>query len=210
MKSIFVTGASGQIGSALVPLLAKKYKVYCLVRSKLKYKHKNIVEIKGDIQSRSSVKMIPKNVFAIIHLAAYKYNTKTLEEMRMINTQGTKNLFSSNKAHFIYISTWLAKHPEKTGFYGITKLEAENLVKKRKHNYTILRLPHIYNLSVKSKFITKYILPLYLLLRYRLVREIAPLNVKDTANAISYIIGKREYFNKSLYVTGAKSFKPTA
>ena len=45
MKSILLTGGTGFIGSYLIYELAKKYKVFTIVRKKKIYKNKNIVAL---------------------------------------------------------------------------------------------------------------------------------------------------------------------
>jgi len=125
MKTILITGTSGFIGSHLVQKLVKDFKIISLSRS--------------DLNSQKIIQQSTKGVSTIIHLAAQKYNTNDLNQMRKVNVGITKNLLRfAGSAHFIYISTWLAKYPDKTGLYGLTKNEAEEQVKKGGLNYFTL------------------------------------------------------------------------
>lgn len=204
MKKILVTGASGFIGSHLIKELVKDFQVNCLVRKDLKFDHPNITIFKGDLLSPQAIKDSTREVSTIIHLAAQKYNTKDLEAMRKINVQGTKNLLRfAGDTHFIYISTWLAAYPQKTHYYGQTKKEAEDKVKKYGKKFTILRLPHIFGPSKTSLIFTKYLLPVYLLLRYRVRPIYNPIDIYSLCITIKKILGNKKYFKKSYYLVSS-------
>lgn len=193
MKKILVTGASGFIGSHLAKELVKNFKIICLSRS--------------DLQHQKIMQQSIKGVSAIIHLAAQKYNTKDLNQMRKVNVGITKNLLQfAGDIHFIYISTWLAKYSDKTGFYGLTKKEAEEEVKKSGLNYTILRLPHIFGSSKTSLIFTKYLLPVYLKLKYNIKPLYPPADISQIVKGIKGVIIQKKFYNKSFYVTSEKTF----
>lgn len=193
MKTILVTGASGFIGSHLIGVLRKNFKVRI---------------IRGtDLHSFKKIKNATLGVSGVIHLAAIKYNLANLGELRKVNVQYTQNLLKfAGNTHFIYISTWLAAYHEKTGFYGQTKKEAEDEVKKSGKNFTILRLPHIYSTSKTSLIFTKYILPAYLKFRYNIKPLYPPANVSQIVQAIKKVITQKRFYKKSFYVTGEKTF----
>ncbi len=71
MKTVLVTGASGQIGSYVLELLSRKYEVIGVDLKPYPFNEefKDLVKI-GDLRSYEFVKNIVKDVDAIIHLAA--------------------------------------------------------------------------------------------------------------------------------------------
>ena len=122
---IFITGATGFVGSNLLPELTPKYKVTCLVRNREKgealKKCFTLDYVIGDITDSESLKSInPEEYDVVIHLAAMGHVSATSEEafnlFTGINEGGTKNLievFSQNKnlRSFIHFSSTAAMGP---------------------------------------------------------------------------------------------------
>lgn len=208
MKRILLTGATGFIGSRLVRLLLEDHKVICLSRKNVGVQHPNTETVKGSLHSIKAIERAAKDADVIIHLAAIKYNITSLSKMRKVNVGGTKNLlrFAKN-SHFIFASTWLAAYPEKTGFYGQTKREAEEIVKLTSQKYTILRFPHIFGPSIQSKIATLYLLPLYQRLRYGVSPIYKPLEIDRLCLAIKKMVNNEKYYGKSLYVKNENSLE---
>ena len=108
MKRILVTGYTGFIGSHLVDSFKKNYEIFGLSRSN--NKNSDIVQIKGDIRNITA-KKIPKNLDAIIHLAAttdVMYCQKNPVECFDVNVNGTQNMLEITRQlgiKFFYIST---------------------------------------------------------------------------------------------------------
>ena len=72
MKNILLTGSSGFIGSNLLNELSKKYKIYCIVRSKnKKLKKRNVVDIYFKNYINLNKKLSKINVFSVIHCATH-------------------------------------------------------------------------------------------------------------------------------------------
>ncbi len=141
---VLVTGASGFIGSHLVPaLLDSGCTPVALVRrsSDRSWLDELKVEVRyGDLGDPGSLREAVRGVDAVIHLAAYYrfYGEKSLYQK--INVEGTKALAHAAKeagvSHFIYCSSTEAigpvdgvgneespPHPQYQ--YGVSKLEAE-------------------------------------------------------------------------------------
>lgn len=204
--NILVTGASGFIGSHLIKLLSKRNNVKCLSRKKI-VQNKNIQVIHGNILSGKTLKEASSDVSVIIHLAAIKYNSRNPLHIKRVNLDGTRKLLEfSGSSHFIYASTWLAAYPKLTGHYGKTKNKAEKLVKKTK-KFTILRFPHIYSNSLSMIF-TKYLLNIYLRLRYRVKPIYEPISVEELCLAIEKVINNKKFFQGSYYVKDRNTFIP--
>lgn len=112
MKTIFVTGVSGLLGTNVVNLLLEnEFKVKGLVRHPHKYigkKSKNLQLITGDLLDDFTGLL--DNVDYVIHIAALtSQNSSDNSKYWEINSLATKRLFHSatisNVKKFIYIST---------------------------------------------------------------------------------------------------------
>jgi nucleoside-diphosphate-sugar epimerase len=112
---ILVTGATGKLGSRLVPaLLAAGYQIRVLARSSDNEVIKSLVVrgaevVQGDIMQPDSLAGAVKNLGAIVHLAAF-FRSQDNEKIRSINVQGTKNiteavLEENPQIKFVFAST---------------------------------------------------------------------------------------------------------
>lgn len=165
-KKIFVTGASGRIGSNLVKKLLKdNYEVIALVRDKSKIKkRKNLEVVVADINEVNNYKKEIKKCRVVYHLAAYQNMfDKDIKEFERVNVEGTKNildlLVDSGVERFIYVSTvmvfkktgktarnekWSKKKTGGENYYVETKLRGLSLVNKYKNKIpTIVVYPTI-------------------------------------------------------------------
>lgn len=178
---IYVTGATGFIGSHLIPsLLDKKHDITCLVRSPENISGNPIYEkctlVKGDITNRNSLKKTIENIDVVIHLAvlatldAKKQNVDTFYT---VNAQGTKNILeeclaSKPKRILCFSSTAAIGIPkadlidESTALrpltpYGQSKAETEKIILNftEKYNLPIITLcfPHVYGPGEKRDFL---------------------------------------------------------
>lgn len=161
---IFMTGASGIIGSDLLAtLLRKGHYVVCLIRSKNEISPydrleecigqlpENCYVINGDITQNhcginegvlTKLKDSPYDL--MIHCAAsVKMDQSNAITTELINVNGTKNIIeltkylNINKLH--YISTAYVNNGDSNP-YVITKRKAENIVSRSGLPYTICRL----------------------------------------------------------------------
>jgi nucleoside-diphosphate-sugar epimerase len=113
MKTIFVTGGTGFIGSNLIRELAKEdYRIKALSRSgsNLRFISRYDIDIvKGDIRNLKEVKNAMDGCDIVIHLAALARDWGRKKDFYDINVGGTKNILKSidkNKIKFlIYLST---------------------------------------------------------------------------------------------------------
>jgi nucleoside-diphosphate-sugar epimerase len=109
---ILVTGATGKVGSHLVPrLLAQGFQVRALVRpgpnvQKLRDQGAEIVE--GDLLRAESLDPALKGVETVVHLAAF-FRGATPEQAREVNLVGTERLAAAARLagikKFIFAST---------------------------------------------------------------------------------------------------------
>lgn len=164
-KKILVTGGSGYIGSHAVNSLIKKgyYDVVIiddLSNSKEKYINKNASFVKGSILDQEILNKIFKNhnIEAVMHFAAkisVNESVSNPDAYHLTNTKGTENLinvmkkykvekiiFSSTAATYGEIGDALITEETKTepiNPYGLSKLNAENIIKQSGIKYVILR-----------------------------------------------------------------------
>ena len=171
MNTILITGGNGFTGKKLVEeLLQNNFViVYSKNSSNLSFQNnKNFIFEEGDIRNLKRFNEVVSihKPSVIIHLAAItgisKCEDSTYDSF-MTNVYGTFNVIQGcikNNSHLIFLSSrevygethnqLSVENDEKkpNNVYGITKLEAENLIlwanKKFNLNYTILRPSNIY------------------------------------------------------------------
>ncbi|MFA5444733.1 MAG: NAD-dependent epimerase/dehydratase family protein [Bacteroidales bacterium] len=114
MKTVFVTGANGLLGTNLVlELLRRNYAVKALVRDKkrfIDYTHPNLQLIIGDIRDRDSLEKGMKDCTLAVHTAAdTSQKHLKLQDYDPVNLQGTKNILeicrAMNMQKLVYIGT---------------------------------------------------------------------------------------------------------
>ncbi len=177
---VFVTGATGFVGSWLVKkLLEQGHNVDVLVRkpSALTLKHPNLNVFKGDITKSSTVEQMKENTDVVYHLAGFiAYRKKDRPMMDKVNVEGTKivvdTCIKKNIGKLIHMSSTCAvgvsfdgKNPltEKSKFniknlnfgYFETKRLAEEYVLKKCNegliNATVLNPSTIYGAGDAEK-----------------------------------------------------------
>lgn len=159
MGKILVTGATGLVGSRLLPRLVKAgYDCSALVRGKEVAAGVTVVE--GDLFDPVTLEEAVKGIEAIIHLAAVFRSTDT-DLIWKSNLEGTRNLINAVKsnapdARFIFASTshvynMSNPHPGREDdtlnpqhAYPASKVAAEKELLESGLNYTVLRFPFVY------------------------------------------------------------------
>jgi len=171
LKTILVTGGNGFIGKKLIESLLENYLVVVFAKNPIQTSfenHDNFKFEKGDIiDSNHTNQIISKYTPSIvIHLASLTGISKCENQpfdSFLTNVFGTFNVIQGcvkNNSKLIFLSSRevygdtrgeLTKEDDRkipNNVYGLTKLEAENLIlwahKKFNLNYTILRPTNIY------------------------------------------------------------------
>ena len=179
MTNILITGGAGYIGSHIVEqLIENKQKVIILDNLVTGYKkliNKKAKFIKADIKNKSNIcKIIRDNdISSIIHLAAYlnvSEAEKNKKKYYQNNIIGTKNLLDACKKTYVKNIIFSSscsiygnvkgsvsenRKPNPQGYYGYTKYQGEELVKKLslkyKFKYGILRYFNVAGASPSGK-----------------------------------------------------------
>ena len=120
MSKVFITGATGQVGSSVADYLIKKKPlgiekpadILCLTRNPEKalcLKKRGTEVVKGTLSDREILFNAVRNVAYVFHLAAEVFVYSSYEKMYKTNVEGTKNLLdafvNSSASIFVYTSS---------------------------------------------------------------------------------------------------------
>jgi UDP-glucose 4-epimerase len=160
VTSILLTGASGLVGSRLLPRLEDAgFDCRALVRRDIDLPP-GTTAVRGDLEDPDSLPQALEGVEAVIHLAAL-FRTADEGAIWKANLDGTRNLIAAAEAHaansrFIMASTGNVynsntSRPSREGdpctpsaAYPASKLAAEELLRDSALTWSILRLPFVY------------------------------------------------------------------
>lgn len=211
---ILITGSTGLIGTRITELLGDKHTFIPLLQSEI------------DITDKSSVqhRLSTVDFDLLLHLAAYTNvdgAEKDKDVCRKINVDGTRNLFEAcqeKKAKMIHISTDFvfdgksspyseASIPNPISYYGLTKYEAEQVVKD---NAMIVRLSYPYRKEFVDKrdFVrtVKYLLEQGKTLQMVTDSLITPTFIDDMVYGLDYLFA--HYSTEIFHLVGADSMSP--
>jgi uncharacterized protein YbjT (DUF2867 family) len=142
-KTIFLTGATGFVGSAVLDeLLGRGHRVHALVR-KGKIDREGVTTFVGDLFDDAVLDAAMAGCAAVIHLVGIiredAANQQTFERMHV---EGSKRVIDAAKrngiARFIHMSA-LGVRENSPSDYASTKARAEAYLKQCSLDYTILR-----------------------------------------------------------------------
>jgi UDP-glucose 4-epimerase len=160
MATVLLTGATGLVGSRLLPRLVEAgHRCRALVRREAELPV-GAVGVRGDLADPASLREAVEGVDAVIHLAAL-FRTEDEDAIWRANLDGTRNLVAAVRAHapqarFVMASTGNvydadatrpareddAVHP--TAAYPASKVAAEAVLRDSGLTWSILRLPFVY------------------------------------------------------------------
>jgi UDP-glucose 4-epimerase len=160
MTTILLTGATGLVGSRLLPRLADAgLDCRVLVRRDVALPD-GVTAVLGDLADPAALPAAVEGVDAVVHLAAL-FRTGDEQAIWQANLDGTRHLIDAVRAHAstarfvmastgnVYDSTALRPAQEgdtcsPTAAYPASKLAAERLLRDSGLTWSILRLPFIY------------------------------------------------------------------
>jgi uncharacterized protein YbjT (DUF2867 family) len=153
MATIFVTGAGGFVGSHVVPaLLEGGHRVLALVRGGdaataflegVPPRHREAVEVRhGDLTNRESLSGAVVGADTVVHLAAIPRDLDGGASLRLVNTEGTRNLVAAAKEagiqRFIHLGAMGVKDDPNL-HYASSKAKGEAIVRESGLDWTILK-----------------------------------------------------------------------
>jgi UDP-glucose 4-epimerase len=160
MTVVLVTGASGLVGSRVLPRLAASgFECRALVRGDLDLPL-GTTAVRGDLGEPGSLQAAVEGVDAVVHLAAL-FRTDDEDAIWRANLDGTRHLIDAVRTHsararFVMASTGNVYDTDgarpaletdtcsPTLAYPASKIAAENLLRDSGLTSTILRLPFVY------------------------------------------------------------------
>jgi NADH dehydrogenase len=153
MSTILVTGANGFVGSHLVPALVDAgHRVLGLVRGdagaeevmrRLAPAQRDAVELRrGDVTKPDTLPAALAGADAVLHLAAIPRDWEGGSRLRLVNTEGTRNVLRAAEAagvrRFVHQGA-LGVADDPSLHYGSSKARAMALVRDSDTDWTILR-----------------------------------------------------------------------
>lgn len=208
---VFVTGASGYLGSNLVKKLTQKgYSVKVLVRNVNKVeglKSKNVKIIIGDITDINSYEKELKGIDVIYHLAAIIGNNNK-ELNFLVHVESVKKLIEAAKKNnvkrIIYVSTISASY-QKRSHYAESKLQAEKLFYNSGIPITIIRpnliigrkSPQLEKISAMVK------LPVIPVVGSG-KKIIQPINVEQLSEVLIKVLENENFINHTISISGSE------
>lgn len=157
IKTVFVTGASGFVGKAIITeLLRQDYHVIAFLRQgsdkRLLMQHPHLTTRYGDVLKYDSLVTALTGVDAIIHLVGIIEEGKdvTFEKMHVEATlRVTDAAKEAGVMRFVHMSA-LGTRPDAHSRYHKTKFKAEEIVRRCGLEYTIFRPSLIFGQHDKS------------------------------------------------------------
>ena len=158
--SILITGANGVVGKDLAQMLANKYKIFGVYRTKNREikKIKNVKWIKHNLNKKlKKIRPIPKY---IIHCAVdQKYSKKKFDKYISSNLEALKNIVNFAKENRVKLIINFSSvevygdikkkivnenyQPQSPNTYGLIKFLSERYLYDQKINFINIRLPGV-------------------------------------------------------------------
>ncbi|MDP2666519.1 MAG: NAD(P)-dependent oxidoreductase [Candidatus Diapherotrites archaeon] len=153
MPRVFLTGATGEIGQTILPILGQHHDVVALHRGTIPLTHSDVTWVEGNLTSLLSFRKNLEGVDVLIHLGALTKSTNE-KALHRVNVQGTLELLKAAReagcSKTIVASTAAVTHTYLTP-YARSKLEMETQVLKAGYETLFIRPTLVY--GKKTRFI---------------------------------------------------------
>lgn len=185
MKKVLITGAAGTIGINVIKylLVEGKYEITAVDlknggnHKRLKKYRRRINIVYGDISDSSLMEELIKETNYVIHLAGVSLPIGNLNQKLTyeVDYKGTENIvrmidFYNPECHLLYassasvygiqdkdeVSVSTKPNLNKNDYYSLSKIHAEEIIKKKLKNYSIYRLPVVLTNITKENYIYSY------------------------------------------------------
>lgn len=212
-RNIFITGATGKIGQALVQKLSNYNELSLSILDNCgpsRVDGKGLVYVHGDLERPESYGVSLKGVDTVVHMAAITHTNLTARYYA-VNAQGTLNLAEASRRHgvkrFIFVSTRAIS--ENGGDYSRSKLLAEKYVKESGMDWVILRLAEVYGMAADKGIDMllncirrSHFIPVLGTGEYKM----CPVHVGDAVFSIEQAIKKTDISNRTYTIAGPESY----
>ena len=207
INTLLVTGASSEMGSALIRQLLNNsdLKIMAMV-------HRSLVNVSGceirpgNLKNKGLLVRALSGVDTVVHMAGLTKSTRESDYFE-VNVSGTKNLIDacleSGVKKIIYISSVAVSSGG--GGYASSKLEAENCIKKSGLKWVILRPAQVYGERAEDS-INRLI---HWIQRYIFVpvigtgeSKLSPVFLDDVVSAMARAVFNEEIENKTIVLAG--------
>lgn len=223
MEKIFVTGASGLLGSNIIETLSEKFQIYgSYNKNKVDFKKHSIIQtdLTNTEQTKSIEKICPNLIIhcaALVNIDACEKNPKNAYLQNIVSTENIVKIAEKTNSFLIHISTdavfdgTKGNYSEKDetnpiNIYGETKLQSEKIVENSDIESCIVRT-NIYGWNKLNKFSLAEWMIDKLENNEKLNAfhdvKFTPILVNNLANALFEIYKKR--INGILHVSGSES-----
>ena len=207
INTLLVTGASSEMGSALIRQLLNNsgWKIRAMVHRSLVYV--SGCEIRpGNLKNKGLLVRALSGVDTVVHMAALTKSTRESDYFE-VNVSGTKNLIDacleSGVKKIIFISSAAASLHG--GGYSRSKLEAEQSIKKSGMKWLILRPSEVYgqregdSINRLIRWIQRYI---FVPVLGTGTCKLSPVFIDDVVSAIAVSIFNKELESETIVLAG--------
>jgi len=182
-RLVAVTGVTGFIGSALIPILiARGWRIRALVRRNVELPGTELIQ--GDLRNPDVLERLLEGTEAVVHCAGRVRGARG-RDFQIDNVEGTSRLAhmaaaSRHPPRFLYISSLAAREPE-LSWYAASKRQAEQALAEHEGllPYTVFRPTAVYGPGDEE------LRPLFTAMRYGLLP--VPANACDARVTLIYI-----------------------
>jgi nucleoside-diphosphate-sugar epimerase len=211
---LLITGASSDLASKLVAVLIDSGKFsISLLEHRSEVRVDSCKTVSGDMNDLGSLDHACQGVDEVLHLAALTHSCNSSEYFK-VNRDGTQNLITAckrnNVTRFTFVSSMAACND--SGAYGLSKLEAEELVCKSGLEWNILRPSEVYGPQMKEG-IGKLISWVEHLLFIPVIGDgsycLSPVYIDDVVEAMAQVVMSPDLTSQILNLCGPEmiSFK---